>query len=182
MAAEIMKEAANARGSEQAHDKQRANTRPAGPARAASGAGSERTRQTEDAWDLRDMGKSALQWLKQGVPWLRSDADEENEAERPVNLEAIDWSRLDGSAAAGGNRTAVTVLPAPAHDAPRDPLSTVGYGNAAAPAAPEPGLNVLRWISDIVRTVLEHPMTWLVVSLFVIGAIVVKKIDRRPTK
>lgn len=182
MAAEIMQEAANARGSEQAHDKQRANTRPAGPARAASAASPERTGQTEDAWDLRDMGKSALQWLKQGVPWLRSNADEEAEAERPVNLEAIDWSRLDGSAVAGGSRTAVTVLPAPAHDSPRDPLSTVGYGNAAAPGTPEPGVNVLRWISDIVRTVVEHPMTWLVVSLFVIGAFVVKKIDRRPTK
>lgn len=175
MAAEIMNEAATARGSEQPHDKQRANNRSTGPAKAASAA-------SPDAWDLRDMGKSALQWLKQGVPWLRSEADEENEAERPVNLEAIDWSRLDGSAVAGGNRTAVTALPAPAHDAPRDPLSTVGYGTAASPGTPEPGLNVLRWISEVVRPVLEHPMTWLVVSLFVIGAIVVKKIDRRPTK
>ena len=32
------------------------------------------------------------------------------------------------------------------------------------------------------REVLVHPLTWLVISLFLIVGIVVKRIDRRPTK
>jgi hypothetical protein len=183
MAVEIMKEAAtNTRGSEPPHHTQRANTQTAGPARAASSTGQERTRPAEGAWDLREMGKAAVVWMKRGVPWLSSEADEENEAEQTVSLEKIDWSSLDGAAAAGGSRTAVTPLSGTGREAPRDPLSTVGYGNSVPPGTAERDLNVLRWIIDVIRPVIEHPMTWLVVSLFVIGAIVVKKIDRRPMK
>jgi hypothetical protein len=58
----------------------------------------------------------------------------------------------------------------------------MGYGAAPRPAVYDPEPNLIREIIDTVRTVLEHPMTWLVGALVIAGAIAVKRLDRRPTK
>lgn len=129
----------------------------------------------DDPWGLRDMGKTAVQWVKDAVPWLRSDEDE-RDAGRTVSLDEADWAGGSGRGAKPGN----VHLHATANAA--GPESTVVYGDAARPKPAEPGENVVRMVLDVIREVLEHPMTWLVVALFAIGGIVVKKIDRRPTK
>jgi len=135
----------------------------------------------DDPWGLRDMGKTALQWVKDAVPWLRSEEDS-RDAGQNKSLDAADWSAspLEGGQAGRGARLASN--PPPVAGQGVDPLSTVGYGDPARPKAAGPEENIVRMIIDVLREVLEHPMTWLVLSLFVIGGFVVKKIDRRPTK
>jgi len=135
----------------------------------------------DDPWGLRDMGKTAVQWVKDAVPWLRSDEDS-RDAGQNKPLDAADWtaSPLEGGQAGRGAGLASN----PPHVAGpgRDPLSTVGYGDPARPKVADAEENLVRILVKQLREVLEHPMTWLVISLFVIGGIVVKKIDRRPTK
>jgi hypothetical protein len=60
--------------------------------------------------------------------------------------------------------------------------------NAGNPGWQEPGRredtefdrSLVREAVQLIREVLEHPMTWLVISLFVVGGIVMSKMDRRP--
>ena len=136
---------------------------------------------TDDPWRLRDIGKAALRWAKDAVPWL-SDDDEVHDHKQQV-LHNADWaaSPLDG----GATRNARPGAGAQPHaGASPDPMNQVGYGDGDTdkPRAAGSQHNVIGEIIGVLRLVLEHPMTWLVVSLFVIGGIVVKKIDRRPTK
>ena len=61
------------------------------------------------------------------------------------------------------------------------PWSTAGYGNTARQTTVlDPEQNLVQVFARLVREVLEHPLTWLVVSLVVVGAIAMKKFDRRP--
>jgi hypothetical protein len=139
------------------------------------------SRADDDPWGLRDVGKATLQWVKDAVPWLRSD-DDARDGGRGATLDTADWS---ASALEGGQagRGALLSANAPPHaTAPGNPLSAVGYGTPSLPLAAAPEENIVRVIINAVREVLEHPMTWLVVALIAIGGIAVKKLDRRPTK
>lgn len=135
----------------------------------------------DDPWGLRDMGKTAVQWVKEAVPWLRSDEDGPA-ASQNIKLDAADWSSspLEGGQAGRGARLASN--PPPVAGPGLDPMSAVGYGDPARPKVVDPEGNLVRVVINVLREVLEHPMTWLVLSLVVIGGIVVKKMDRRPTK
>jgi len=67
------------------------------------------------------------------------------------------------------------------HAAPSSDLTTgVGYGGSDKRSATGSGQNLVHAVVEALREVLAHPMTWLVAALFVVGGIVVKKIDRRP--
>lgn len=136
----------------------------------------------DDPWGVRETAKAAVHWVKDAVPWLRSD-DDARDAGRAVAPDQADWSAspLEGGAQRGA-RPGTAHLPT-ANAATTDPLTTVGYGDATPRpkyASAEP--NIVRVVIETIREVLEHPMTWLVLALLVIGGIVVKKIDRRPTK
>lgn len=136
---------------------------------------------SDDPRELRDMGKSAVQWLREAVPWLRNDEDTRDDGQGTA-LDAAEWSAspLDGGQAGRGARLASSQPPVAA--AGMDPATVVGYGDAARPLGTDPEQNAVRVVIKVLREVLEHPMTWLVLSLFVIGGLVIKKIDRRPTK
>lgn len=135
----------------------------------------------DDPWGLRGMGKSALQWVKEAVPWLRG-AEKTSDADQGKAVDMPDWSASPLEAGQAGRGERPRSSQSPGTSAAGDPLSAVGYGNPAPTQRMSSEENLLRIVVSVLREVLEHPMTWLVISLFVIGGIVVKRIDRRPTK
>lgn len=184
LAAEIIKEAeAGAQASEQTRSTPRANVQAAIHPVPANPSARPQAAADVDPWGLREVGKAAAHWIKETVPWLRSDEDESSATKTGVP-DAADWSAspLDGSAPGRGSRAGSTHLTGAVSTGPSDPTLTVGYTATEARTAPDPDQNIVRKAINAIREVLEHPMTWLVVSLFVIGAIAVKKMDRRPTK
>lgn len=129
---------------------------------------------------LREMGKAAVHWLKESLPWLRTDPDDDNRRHNAMPG-AADWSEspLEGGKAGRGERTGAM---GPAHGsalAQAHPDTAVRYGSAAQ-RTPDPQNNIIQEFIQLVRIVLEHPMTWLIASLFVVGGIALKKFDRRP--
>ena len=128
----------------------------------------------DDPWGLRDIGKTALGWAKSAIPWLRNEDDE---ARKDVDLKHAEWSAssLGHEGPRGATRTSETARHA-------QPDAEVIYGEVQRAPQARTENNLLRDIVDVLRLVLGHPMTWLVVSLFVVGGILVKRIDRRPTK
>ena len=176
LAVEIIKEAdAGAATAEAPRNPARDGARAAPAPTAPTPSARNQARPDDDPWGLRDMGKTAVRWVKDAVPWLRSDEDE-RDAGRAVSLDEADWAGGTGRGAKPGHAHP------PAGAGAAGPESTVVYGDAARPKPAEHGENAVRMVLDVIREVLEHPMTWLVAALFVIGGIVVKKIDRRPTK
>ena len=157
------------------HDAAHPSRRPANAA--APVVVAKKAKQDDDPWGLRDIGKTALRWVKGAVPWLGDD--EPAHDDKPQALHSADWSAapLEGGTARG---TRPGASPTP-HGA-TDPPHQVGYADADQPRAAGADDNLMREIVDVLRLVLEHPMTWLVVALFAVGGIVVKRIDRRPTK
>lgn len=141
------------------------------------------TRSTDDEWSLRKLGKAAVHWIKETVPWLRSDADQGGTGHSAA-LAGADWSTspLDGRATDRNPRGNTTQLPDALRDVSLDPTPTGRFGKNMAPPVLEPEQNLVSTVFSVVGEVVEHPMTWLVVCLFVIGGAVVKKIDRRPMK
>ena len=117
-----------------------------------------------------------MRWAKQAIPWLRSDEDEADAA-KEVLLKQADWSASPVGRTAGHGPEHLSDGRGSAQ-----PAAEVVYGEAQRTQQAGADHNLVRQIIDVLRQVLEHPMTWLVVSLFVIGGIVVKRIDRRPTK
>ena len=130
-----------------------------------------------DDWGLREWGKATLRWLKQAVPGLRDDADEHGG--RSVAPDAADWSAspLDRDPRHAPQRRADASATAAADAAlratPDGPAPSVFF---------DPEQNLVRMVASAVREVLDHPLTWLVLLLIAVGAVVVKRIDRRPTK
>ena len=130
-----------------------------------------------DDWGLREWGKATLRWLKQSVPGLRDDADEHDG--RSVAPDAADWSAspLDRDPRHAPQRRADASATAAADAAlratPDGPAPSVFF---------DPEQNLVRMVASAVREVLDHPLTWLVLLLIAVGAVVVKRIDRRPTK
>ena len=177
LAAEIIKEA-GAGAAEDPRSAQRTPSRAPAAQAAATTVVSKRAGADDDPWGLRDTGKAALRWIKDAVPWLRRD-DDAADGELRARLNDSDASSILSIGRAGRETSLAT--PPPPHTI-EDPLSTVGYGESARPKALAAEENLVRTVINILREVLEHPMTWLVVALFAIGGVAVKKFDRRPTK
>ena len=129
----------------------------------------------DDPFGLRDLGKAAVRWAKSVVPWLGDD--EPAEAGKAVVLDAAEWS---GALPGGGGLHGTAPLTGAGSHAPAQPELVYREVQSAPSAHAE--YNVVREIIELLRLVLEHPLTWLVAALIAIGAIVVKRIDRRPTK
>lgn len=110
----------------------------------------------EDDLNLREVGKAAIQWAKSSLPLLDGDADTSEAGQRAVEAEGTDGAPI-------------VVI-----DTSDAKAATRGRMNAEE--------NIVRVAVHFIREVVAHPMTWLVVSLVVIGGIVAKKIDRRPTE
>jgi hypothetical protein len=181
LAAEIIKEAeADSHASEQP---QKTNKPQAlGQGTTPNLAPRVQARATEDEWGLREMGKAAVHWLKESVPWLRSDADESG-AGQHVLPNSADWSTspLEGGRTERNAMAGSTQVPDANGQGAPVPWSTAGYGNTARQTTVlDPEQNLVQVVVKLVREVLEHPLTWLVVSLVVVGAIAMKKFDRRP--
>jgi len=174
VAAEIIKEVQAAAGTAEP-------TRPVPrPATAATSAARTSPRADADDDALREWGKAAVSWVKQTIPWLRKDEEEER---RPhsTGLDQGGWNESPlepGKAGRGGSTGNSQAI----NTAPTGPGTSVGYGAAPRPAVYDPAPNLIREVIETVRTVLEHPMTWLVGALVIAGAIAVKRLDRRPTK
>lgn len=145
-----------------------AQTRPRSP-RAAS------TAEAGIDPELREFGKAAWQWVKDRADWLRGDEAPEPS---PPSTSRIEWADagpggigaagfggpVSGGSAHAGNPAVFGPPPAPA-----------GRGSAFGPEG-----NPIQQVIDALREILEHPMTWLVIALVGIGAVAVKKLDRRP--
>ena len=182
LAVEIIKEAeAGTAAIETPRQPGRENARSAAQPTAPSPSARPPAGGNDDPWGLRDMGKVAVQWVKHAVPWLRSEEDT-RDAGHHHSLDSADWSASPLEGGQAGRSARLASNPPPVAGPGVDPLSAVGYGDPARSTVVAPGENIVRMIVDVIREVLEHPMTWLVLLLFVIGGIVVKRIDRRPTK
>lgn len=173
LAAEVMREAGTGLA-EHPHAPQASG----GP---ASGSGSSQSRATARApqgqWDdaeipaeIRSAGKAAVQWIKGMLPWS-SDA---NDAELPDT--EINWS--NGPSRHGSS--AAALLLEGAGNAARASNDDGGHGAAESVRPAQGRPNLLREGIEATKEVLSHPMTWLIVSLCVIGAIAVSLADRRP--
>jgi hypothetical protein len=174
LAAEIIREA---QAGSVAADAANPTARPAAARPAAQAA----ARETPDDTALREWAKAAMTWLKESVPWLRKDEADERPHQGGVS-DQVDWNEsglAGGNTGRGGRGDGVTNAGTPVASA--GPYTSVGYGSGPGGAL-LPQNNLIQEFIDAVRTVLEHPMTWLVVALFVIGGIAVRKFDRRPTK
>lgn len=184
LAAQMIKEAdAGAATTEASHPPRRDNTRGREQSASASApAGQMQVRQPADKaagdpWGLRELGTAALHWAKNSLPWL---ADEESTGHDKQPLpDTVDWAAapLAGGTATGAGPGA-NALP---HAGPPSDLGTsLGYGGTDKRWAMGSDQNLVRVVMEALREVLAHPLTWLVAALFVVGGIVVKRIDRRP--
>jgi len=177
LALELLKEA---EAGAVANEAQRRAARPAAQAASAPAPTGPTSRQINNAeadGGLREMGKAAVHWLKQSLPWLRTDAEDDDRRHNAMPG-AADWSEspLDGAKAgrAGAMGTAHNSALAQA-----GPDTAVSFGGSAQ-RTPDPQHNIITEFILLLRIVLEHPMTWLIVSLFVVGGIAIRKFDRRP--
>lgn len=181
LAVEIIKEAeAGTTTTETPHGAKRDGARAAAAPVAPGATARNQPGTADDPWGLRDVGKAAVLWVKDVVPWLRSDEDA-RDADRNATLNTADWSASALEAGQAGRRAQLAANQ-PTGAPTVDPTIAVGYGDASQPKIVDPDQNLVRVVLNTLREVLEHPMTWLVMALFVIGGIVVKKIDRRPTE
>jgi hypothetical protein len=178
-AAEIIREAqagaAAADPPHAAHPEQGKSQATAAHARSRSAA-----QDSDDEGGLRDIGKAALDWFKQAVPWLRDEHDDDS-ADARAGVDTVEWSEspLDGGNAGAGRHADVVAMGAGA-GAGRGPGMAMGYGSDAGGLGLGNQRNYVREFVDLLRMVFEHPMTWLVVALFVIGGFAISKFDRRP--
>jgi hypothetical protein len=173
LAAEIIKEA---QAGAVATEATRAASRPAGANPGAHTA----AREAPFGGELREWGKAAVIWLKESIPWLRKNDDDERQ-QQGTALGAADGTESPIAVGKVGLGDRNDVVPAVGVIVTTGPDTSVGYGSAPR-AIDLPQTDLIREFIDTVRTVFEHPLTWLVMALFVIGGIAVKKLDRRPTK
>jgi hypothetical protein len=120
----------------------------------------------EDDLNLRDLGKTAIQWAKSRLMWLDGEA---------VNAET------DYRAVEVGSADAPSTVSLDAMDA-KSLQPTAGNRKSASRGLVDSEENLVRAALQFIREAISHPMLWLVVSLVIIGGIVAKKLDRRPTK
>jgi hypothetical protein len=128
-----------------------------------------------DEGELRQFGKAAANWLRDAVPFLRSDDDGEAAPK-------VEWSGSNS-----GGHSATVGLSAEAALAERRARAQI----LLQPDAPNPSdvprqpsfqgeHNLVRDAVKAVQEVLTHPMAWLVIAIFVIGGVAMSLADRRP--
>jgi hypothetical protein len=151
LAAEILKEA-------RAGASTLESGQPSPPSATATSGSRTTSREAEDVFGLRGMSKAAVHWIQDAVPWLRDDSYEK-------------WSERRSRAVNTAPRPTVQFIDL--DDSTRGPggANPTGYGS---------GDNVVRQTIKTIQEVASHPMSWLVILLFVIGGIVMSKVDRRP--
>lgn len=140
-----------------------------------AGAGSHPAKPPQDA---KAAARSPLAASAAGKrPGAGSDEDDLNL--REVGKAAVQWAKSslpllaeDEDTTEASHRT--------------DTAPTVVIDTSDAKSAPrgrtDSEENIVRVAVRVIREVVAHPMTWLVVSLVIVGGIVAKKIDRRPTE
>ena len=116
--------------------------------------------------ELRSFGKASLERIKSLLPG--HDGEATTGAEPPVQ---VNWS--DGSAAGRSVDAALAGARADADQAHAANADATGPSRNAHD-------NLLRDSLQMLQQILTHPMTWLVISLFAIGAIAMSLADRRP--
>jgi hypothetical protein len=181
-AAEIIREIQAATATADLHKSaQRPGTQtarhPASTARPASGG----ARSGDDEGDFRQFGKSALQWLKDALPWLRNEPEDNELGGRAET----DVGTLSASPLDEGNPQLLSSAAA------KQRIGTAGEAHMSFGAAAPQGSNgetqrldsesnIVREVVDFIRMLVGHPMTWLVIALFVIGGYAMSMFDRRP--
>lgn len=151
---------------------------PAARQSTQSGPAATAARAPEAENSLREFGKAAVHWLKDSVPWLRGNEQDED-AQKPTVMDSAEWSAsaLEGDKSARSANMGDVRLHGPA-GAP--PVAAAGLGSANPLPWLDPQRNIVLEAIELVRVVVGHPMTWLVVALFAIGGYAVSKLDRRP--
>jgi len=178
LALELLKEA---EAGAPANEAQRRAARPAAQTATAPAPSGPRSRsqatEAEADGGLREMGKAAVHWLKESLPWLRQDAEDDDRRHSALSGTA-DWSESPLEGGKGGRGGALMPADGVAM-APVGPDAAVGYGSSTR-RTPDPQHNLIQEFLQVVRVVLEHPMTWLIVALFLVGGMAIRKFDRRP--
>ncbi len=129
------------------------------------------------------MGKAAAYWLRDAVPFLNKPSETDP-------AQAVEWSEsgLQGSTPAAAAETqrkkaadALLLDQARARndDQVRRHIAVIGLQREARAGAGS-GQNLLREGLKSLQELAHHPMTWLVVTLCVIGGIAISMADRRP--
>lgn len=139
-----------------------------------------RTSSNEDGLTLRELGKSAILWAKAKLSWGDGDADTQKSVgpESPYATNPSTSMLIDD---AGGNSSEVNRHRIPdASDAQSYDAATTT--SSAGVTLRGPNDDLVHAAIQFVREVMAHPMTWLILVLVVVGSLVAKKMDRRPTK
>lgn len=178
LAAEMMKEVDASAQALEPPRSPKASARDRAPASAAA----LRASGADEGLDLRETGKAAVLWVKQAFPWLRAEEDEQDAgASAMPPLADLAGAPMAGDASAASSRAHLVTLPYASDTAARERATAVDYAVASRTTGDQEE-NPVRLAISFIRMVVGHPMTWLVLSLVVIGGVVAKKIDRRPTK
>lgn len=128
-----------------------------------------------DEWDVKAAGKAAWDWLKDHAFWRRGDGEQTTEGE--VTPAHDPWTQTS----LPGEGRVSTALPTGAIGAsPYQGVNSSPPDAGARAAKNETGSNLVREAVQLARDIMEHPMTWLVMGLIVVGWIAVTKMDRRP--
>jgi hypothetical protein len=153
---------------------------PAAPAPAASKPGRAASAPAFDdsPYSLRGRSRAAWEWVKETLPWLDKKVEpvgpQEGVVYDPLGVSGSPFDTTLGAAGIGGA----------GFGAGRGSAGPGAYGSAPpTPGADSSSERVIEMIRDavaMVREAVTHPMTWLVVSLFVIGGVAIRKFDRRP--
>lgn len=184
LAAEILREAgvgvaasAADSGRPPGGPRQQAGPRPGSPANPSGGAAPGGQPDDEALRDVKDFGKAAIAWLKGTVPWLQSDDLEADVAGGHADG-SIAWS-----GAAGGPGSPDGRLPAGSSTGPLNAATAAGGYLDGTPRSSRPQdyeRNLVREAVAMVKEVLAHPMTWLIIAIFAIGGVAMSLADRRP--
>lgn len=131
----------------------------------------------DGAGELRQIGKAAMHWLRGAVPGLGGEDGESTDA-----AHRVEWSnsRADGHSSTTGMSAEAALAERRARAQILSQPDTPGSATGERQASFEGGHNLAREAIRGVQEVLAHPMTWLVIAIFVIGGIAMSLADRRP--
>lgn len=188
LAAELLREAgigtAASAADANAPPSQRLVRTPAAPAHSASGiknpdsAGRGVSDDPEPLEELRDFGKAAVHWLKDAIPWLKSESAD---SFKPIGTGPLEWSGAPAGVTAPSRAGQAPLASGTETQTGAMEQASVGrYDEHSRKEAIQAERNVIREAVQMLRNVLQHPMTWLVVSLFIVGGIAMSVADRRP--
>ncbi|MBN8508009.1 MAG: hypothetical protein J0L57_05295 [Burkholderiales bacterium] len=131
--------------------------------------------------EVKEFGKSAITWLKGTVPWLQTD-EANGAAGSHGGEDSVEWAAGHGAMARTGARgSGLSGMDAAAGSLrPSADSAAFDDGTSRGSRRPDYERNLVREAVAMIQEVLAHPMTWLVISIFVIGGIAMSLADRRP--